>query len=80
MGHQILSTAAWKAFRAGLIAEWRAAPEVRCHLCLRSIPVGQTISVDHLVPLSRRPDLAFDRRNVLPSHIRCNSAKKDRTR
>jgi 5-methylcytosine-specific restriction endonuclease McrA len=56
----------WQRIRAQVLA----ASNV-CHLC--GHPGADT--VDHVIPLSRRPDLAHDLANLRPAHRRCNSAK-----
>ena len=32
-------------------------------------------NVDHLIPVSQRPDLVFDERNCRRTHTRCNNSK-----
>lgn len=44
-----------------------------CHLC--GGPGATTI--DHLVPVSLRPDLRWTLENVRPAHLRCNSKRRD---
>lgn len=57
---------AWRRLRAQVLA----ASNV-CHLCGR--PGADT--VDHVIPRSRRPDLAHDLTNLRPAHRSCNSRK-----
>lgn len=63
------STRRWRALRAAVLAA-----STTCHLCGR--PGADT--VDHLVPVRRRPDLCFDPANLRPAHRGCNAAKGDR--
>ena len=57
-----------------------------CHIC--GMPIDYLIAPssapdawepDHLVPVSKRPDLELDLNNVLPSHMRCNRVRGDGT-
>lgn len=34
-------------------------------------------TADHVIPLSQRPDLAYEPSNLRPAHRRCNSIKSD---
>lgn len=45
-----------------------------CHIC------GQpgADSVDHVLPVVRRPDLAYDLSNLRPAHLVCNKRKSDK--
>jgi 5-methylcytosine-specific restriction endonuclease McrA len=45
-----------------------------CHLCGR----GGANQVDHLIPRSVRPDLAFDLDNARPAHGFCNNQRGKR--
>lgn len=78
----IRSTRAWKA----LVSEL-CPPGSVCAICrgrrgpiqfgLRPRhPLGP--SLDHLIPLSLRPDLALEPSNLQPAHFGCNAGKRDR--
>lgn len=66
----------WQRLRRQVLAE-----ETVCHLCGRPVdvtldgrhPLGPT--VDHVIPLTERPDLAHERTNLRLAHRRCNEAK-----
>lgn len=57
-----------------LKAEMLAKYGDQCHIC------GDhgADTVDHLIPRSFRPDLAYDLENVLPAHRKCNSSRGNR--
>lgn len=42
-------------------------------------PHPQSWSANHIVPVSKAPELAYDRDNIAPSHFVCNSRAQDRT-
>ncbi len=54
-----------------------------CYLCGRDIdltlhyldPMAWT--AEHKIPVSKRPDLAYEASNLAPAHRRCNSIKSD---
>lgn len=57
-----------------------------CHICGQAIDyfsepssVPDSWEPDHLVPVSRAPELELDLNNVLPSHMRCNRGRGDGT-
>ena len=57
-----------------------------CHICGQpidySVPASSTPDSwepDHLIPVSKRPDLELDLSNVAASHKRCNRARGDGT-
>jgi len=56
----------WRRLRAEVLS----ASDI-CWLC--GLPGADT--VDHILPLSRHPELAHDRANLAPAHLRCNSSK-----
>lgn len=49
-----------------------------CYICLRQIP-AEEITLDHVIPRSRRPDLVFDENNVRPACGQCNTDKGSKT-
>jgi 5-methylcytosine-specific restriction endonuclease McrA len=57
---------AWRKIKAEVLAASRV-----CWLCGHD----GADTVDHVVPLSLRPDLAHDRNNLRPAHRSCNSRK-----
>ena len=57
-----------------------------CHICGQPIdyflePSSAPMSwePDHVIPVSKRPDLELDLNNILPSHMACNRARGDGT-
>ncbi|MEV5184242.1 HNH endonuclease [Streptomyces werraensis] len=68
------------------LCAWLRAQRLPCWLCGRDIgydldprhPLSFTL--DHLEPVSKRPDLLLSRENARPAHRRCNSAKGNRTK
>lgn len=57
-----------------------------CHICGQPIDYFLEPSTaptswepDHLIPVSKRPDLELDLNNVAPSHMECNRARGDGT-
>lgn len=54
-----------------------------CWLCGRDIDMTldprhpMSWTADHIEPLSKRPDLAYEPSNLRPAHRRCNSIKSD---
>lgn len=55
-----------------------------CHICRQ--PIDYTLEPsscplawepDHVIPVSKRPDLELDLNNILASHQRCNRARGD---
>lgn len=74
----------WRDLCARKKREWLLARSViDCHLCLRQIDVAakprtpDSLSYDHIEPVSQRPDLEFRADNVAPSHWACNIARQD---
>lgn len=45
-----------------------------CYLCGVVLTLN-TLTLDHIIPRSARPDLRFDDRNIKPCCYRCNSQK-----
>lgn len=57
----------------------------RCHICkqpidysLRPSSTPDAWEPDHVIPRSKRPDLALAMWNIAPSHRSCNRARQDR--
>lgn len=44
----------------------------RCELCGQQVTTSDTWDVDHIIPISERPDLTFDRTNTRVTHAQCN--------
>ena len=59
----------WRRLRAQVLLE-----EPVCYRC----GCAPSTTVDHAVPLSRRPDLAHTRANLRGCCLRCNLTKGDR--
>lgn len=77
----IRKTAAWQRLRARVVAE-----ETHCAVCGqvvdKTLP-GRTPwapSVDHIIPMHDDIKLALDRGNLRLTHVRCNTARGNRTR
>lgn len=60
-----------------MIDRWRSRGPVECHVCRRVLAPSE-ITVDHLRPVSKFPELMLDPTNCLPACRSCNSSKKDR--
>jgi 5-methylcytosine-specific restriction endonuclease McrA len=41
-------------------------------------PHPHSFELDHILPTSARPDLAYDPNNFQPSHLRCNRRKSNK--
>lgn len=48
-----------------------------CALCFRWVHESE-MSLDHILPRSRRPDLVLEITNLQPTHYLCNSKKGSR--
>lgn len=75
----------WKYIRRLAWDRDRKARAV-CHICNQ--PIDYTLEPsscslawepDHIIPVSKRPDLELDLNNVMPAHQRCNRARGDGT-
>lgn len=66
------------------LARQLASRRLPCWLCGQPIDYtlprdhADAFSVDHKEPLSKRPDLAEDPRNLRAAHSRCNKARGNR--
>jgi 5-methylcytosine-specific restriction endonuclease McrA len=66
----------WRRLCAQVYAE-----ESHCWICHHPVdmrlpyPHPDSRSVDHVLPVSQRPDLALERGNVRLCHMRCNLSK-----
>lgn len=67
-------------------AAWNRDRKARtpCHICGQAIDYLAEPSTspdswepDHVIPVSKRPDLELDLSNIAPSHMRCNRARGD---
>jgi 5-methylcytosine-specific restriction endonuclease McrA len=68
-------TAQWEYFRKYWIKA-NSGP-YRCYLC--GIPLNsKTVTLDHVLPRSRRPDLRLDESNIKPCCWNCNHKKGSR--
>ena len=61
----------WRRLRAQVLRQ-----EPTCYWCGRR----PSTCVDHLLPLSQRPDLAHVRSNLVGACMPCNASKGDRAR
>ncbi|MGN7136781.1 HNH endonuclease [Streptomyces pseudogriseolus] len=67
------------------LVDWLRAQRLPCWLCGRDIgydldprhPLSFTL--DHMQPVSKRPDLLLSRENARAAHRRCNSSRGNRT-
>lgn len=71
MSHRAIHTNRWRKLRAAIVAS-ALANNSPCGLCGVPLGYGDRIDVDHRVPLSVAPHLAFDPANLRPTHSRCN--------
>jgi 5-methylcytosine-specific restriction protein A len=65
--HALYSSAAWRK----LSAEVRASSD-RCYHCGK---LTTKLVADHVIPVERRPDLALDPGNLVPSCVGCNTRR-----
>lgn len=72
-------TARYKRLRARLRAEQR-----NCYICQQPIDYSLrgshpwSFTVDHVLPLSKHPELSEDYSNFAAAHRACNSSKSDK--
>lgn len=64
-------------------SRWRKAAKVylsRNPFCVLRLPGCEVlaVTVDHVIPRSKRPDLMYDQSNWRPACRHCNSSRKDR--
>ena len=71
---EFYSSAEWKMLRSTVIEEEGKT----CGNCSRRIMREVDVTVDHILPRSRHPELALDRSNLTVLCRSCNSAKGDR--
>ncbi len=64
----------WNALRQQVVAE----EGTRCKDCRREIKKQLDVTVDHILPRSKHPELAFTRSNLQVLCRGCNSRKGDR--
>lgn len=77
MNNAELKTPEWKA----LCAEFKRSTAPVCGVCGKSIdlslsgrdPMGW--SLDHIKPRKTHPHLVYDRKNLRPTHMKCNSER-----
>lgn len=83
MSSRIYSTHRWRVLQRDFKARCKAA-NIRCALCGHSIDYNApgrsalAFELDHIVPVSIRPDLAFAPHNWQASHKSCNAAAGDK--
>lgn len=65
--HSLYRTAAWRRLASEI-----TSGATRCHWCLK--PTRRLVA-DHVIPLEERPDLAMERRNLVPSCFPCNTRR-----
>ena len=73
----------WKYIRKMAWDRDRKAKAV-CHICGQPIDYSlppssgpEAYEPDHVIPVSKRPDLELDLNNILASHTRCNRSRGD---
>lgn len=73
-------TTRWRKLRARLYERDRRA-DAPCWICGQPIDYRAPARTpdawepDHFIPVSERPDLAFDPGNILPAHCSCNRSR-----
>ena len=73
MTHRIYQSAAWKYVRAQVLAESAAQSPTGRPVC--SVCGGEANAVDHILPISEAPGLAYDLTNLRAICRRCNSSR-----
>lgn len=48
--------------------------EVECGICHKPVNMS-VVTVDHIIPRSKRPDLEYEPSNFQPAHYKCNKEK-----
>ncbi|PEG60044.1 HNH endonuclease [Mycolicibacterium boenickei] len=76
-----MNTRAWRKLAARFKAYCESI-DAPCWLCREPIDYGLTtgpdaFEPDHWLPRKTHPHLAFEPKNLLPSHSRCNRARQD---
>lgn len=67
------------------LVDWLRAQRLPCWICGHEIGYGldarhpMSFTLDHLEPVSKRPDLLLDKANARAAHRRCNSSRGNRT-
>jgi len=66
----------WTAYRAGWLnrhpPDWKG--NYSCGICGQFVHVTE-VTLDHILPRSRRPDLRYTDSNIQPVHLVCNGIK-----
>lgn len=73
----------WKAIRK-MAWERDKKAQAPCHICgqpinylLEPSSCPEAYEPDHLIPVSKAPELELDLKNVMASHTRCNRSRGD---
>ena len=78
MGRRVYDSAAWRYLRGVVLAESAQRSETGSPVC--AMCGDRATAVDHRVPVSERPDLAFERSNLRPICRKCNSSRSAKRR
>lgn len=74
----------WRTISGVAKRKWIRDGAVTCHLCLHTIDLDApaksewSLSVDHKIPVSVRPDLEYTLDNLAPACWQCNVVRQDR--
>jgi 5-methylcytosine-specific restriction endonuclease McrA len=74
----------WGGRRLQRLAHQLAALRLPCALCGQPIDYdlprddAEAFTIDHRIPRSQRPDLAWDPSNLQPAHAKCNKRRGNR--